>query len=231
MHRRRQLPAFQIRKGRASRAVIPALDFDEPTKSAGLSDGFHRIQLGQQRLVCVVKLAANLQPHAGFIKHHRREPATGDEHRIAKDRAVDTAINRVRESFLVERKTSLQRTERKYADHSLTLLALLTPLMAVMEKLSELLAQAFVALFPMPDHHGMLEKSLLRLLRQVVPQMDRREAKYWGEPVLVCGSFRRHGATTLCGEISMGAFSTCGATRPERSCACFVGGLTGRRPG
>ena len=51
------------------------------------------------------------------------------------------------------------------------------PLMMLMQKFSQLLAQAFVLLALMPKHHGPLEQCVLQLLRQLAPKIRRRGAE------------------------------------------------------
>src|SRR5580704_7140364 len=56
-------------------------------------------------------------------------------------------------------------------------IALGRPFVVVMKKLRQLLAQAFVPLGLVSPHHRLLEQDLLNLLRQLTPQVQRREAQ------------------------------------------------------
>src|SRR5258708_33658865 len=61
-------------------------------------------------------------------------------------------------------------------------IALDRPFVMGVKELRQLLAQAFVALGLVSPQHGLLEQAMLDLLRQLAPQIERREAERGCEP-------------------------------------------------
>jgi hypothetical protein len=109
-------------------------------------------------------------------------------------------------------------------------IALDRPFVVGMKKLRQLLAQAFVALGPVPAHHRLLEQAVLKLLRQLAPKIQRREPERRREPfdVFVSAHAANKSASDRRGQpgrASLGVRSAV-VSRLEKACSGRGGGET-----